>query len=365
MTREISREAAQVAIAVVGALTLMAIIIALIVAALSPMAYAADGRPWKNWGAAPYAKTQVEACRKASLAIDGFTMPPEVKEHFKQALGSSCESGTKVWLTPGMQLEQMWSGPDVRHKKAYLMNQKPVAELPVLKSPDSRPYRKGAVAETAKALSWSWTYEGKTYMLYLPFVCFNWSWSLGPFIPPVVSVPFKPITGVCPDVYTLKVNVWNHSALTLPGVERTQAEEELEERFAGTPHVSRTHGGQFRRAYAAGELKRSAVSHIFQVSLIMTPEATGGAPTITSEKIIGDVSVIGLRELQFTRKQLETWDAIRLVPITDGGIVSPPRYHITGLHELRFFNHLPGTKLGEWDANPVPDCIMNEHWIEQ
>ena len=182
---------------------------------------------------------------------------------------------------------------------------------------------------------------------------------------PLLPTPLLPIQGACPAVYTLKVNVWNHKALALPGVERANAEEELEEKFAGTPHVSRTHGGQFRRAYAAGVLKRSEVTHVFQVSLIMTPEAAGGPPTITSEKIIGDVSVLGMSELRFTREQLETWDAIRLVPVADGSIASPPRYHLTGLHELRFFNHLPGTKLGEWDDDPVPDCVMNEHWIEQ
>ena len=51
-------------------------------------ANAADGE-WKNWGAAPYAASQEEACRKTSLAIDGFNMPPTVKEHFKTELGAT------------------------------------------------------------------------------------------------------------------------------------------------------------------------------------------------------------------------------------------------------------------------------------
>lgn len=141
---------------------------------------------WRNWGAAPYAPSQEEACQKASTAIDGLNMPLAVKAHFKQSLGTTCKGGTEVWLTPHQPLEQMWSGPDAHHKESHVMDKMSVGELPVLKSPDGRTYRKGAVAETAKALSWTFVYEGKTYILYLPLVCFNWSWAFGP--PPVVPV---------------------------------------------------------------------------------------------------------------------------------------------------------------------------------
>jgi hypothetical protein len=178
---------------------------------------------------------------------------------------------------------------------------------------------------------------------------------------PVALTPAAPI-GACPLVYILKVNVWKNEALALPGVERTQAKEELAEQFVGA-RVSRTHGRQFREAYAAGKLSRSSTAQVLQVSLIMTPEASSGPPTITKEQVLGNITVKGLKELRFTRAQLEKWDAIRVASV-DGSVVSPPPYHLTGLHELRFFNHLPGTTLGEWDANPVPDCIMNEHWIE-
>ncbi|MFA6415023.1 MAG: hypothetical protein WC217_00465 [Candidatus Paceibacterota bacterium] len=184
----------------------------------------------------------------------------------------------------------------------------------------------------------------------------------GPGPGPGVAVPVGPI-GACPDVYILKVNVWREKALDLPGVESTHAKEEFVEKFIGV-RVSRTHGKQFREAYADGKVARSATPRIFQVSLIMTPEVNGGPPTVTEEKVLGNLTVTrGLKELRFARAQLEKWDAIRVAAV-NGDIVSPPPYHLTGLHELRFFNHLPGTRLGEWDANPVPDCIMNEHWIE-
>lgn len=140
---------------------------------------------WKHWGAAPYARSFEESCQKAPVAIDGFNMPQAVKDHFKQVVGTACTGGTEDWLKPHQRQEQMWSGPDKSHRSAHVMNNVTVAELPVLKSPDGRTYRKGAVAETAKALSWTYTYEGKTYVLSNPFACFNWTWAYGP--PPVAA----------------------------------------------------------------------------------------------------------------------------------------------------------------------------------
>lgn len=354
--------------------TIIAIVVAIIlvlIAVSCNTAHAADGSLWDKWGVAPYASSQEEACKKAPAAIDGLTsLSPEARQYFTTTLGTTCKGGTEAWLVPHQQLEQMWSGPDSHHKQSHVMDKKTVAELPVLKSPDGRPYRKGAVAETAKALSWTFTGAGKTEILYLPFACFNWSSAFGsPVVPAQPPSPLKPINGSCPEVYTLKVNVWARSAFALSGVERTHAREEIEEHFVyklhDSKHVSRNHDRQFREAYAAGKIARSSVAYAFRVSFIMTPEARGGEPTITEEQFHSDITVTGMYELRLTRSQLEKWDAIRLIPIEDGGILSPPRYHLTGLHELRFFNHLPGTTLGEWDGNPVPDCIMNEHWIEK
>lgn len=143
---------------------------------------------WRNWNVAPYARSLEEACRNVSVAIDGFSFPMLVKEHFKELLGTTCKGGTAVWLTPGMPLEQMWSGKSGK-KPPHVMTNVTVGELPVLKSPDGRPYRKGSVVETARAVSWSWASEGKTYVLYLPFVCYNWSWAFGPPPPRPVLVP--------------------------------------------------------------------------------------------------------------------------------------------------------------------------------
>lgn len=327
-------------------------------------AQSAEESQWDKWGVAPYARNLEEACRKAPEAIDGLNLPQAVKEDFKKKVTDSFCKGEKAYLTPDMVLEEMWTGG----QKPHVMKNKKVAELPVLKSPEGRAYNKGSVVEAAVAYVWTSVHEGKIYYLFLPWVCYNWSTSIAS----TQSSQTKPLalpsaTGIiakCPEVYFLKVNVWERGALKLPGVEITHAKEESgQKQFAGVPHVSKTHGGQFRRAYAAGQLQRSSTAHAFRVSLIMTPESQGGAQNITADEVLGDIEVAGLYELQFTREQVGKWDAIRLVALKDG-VVSPPRFSATGVHELRFFNRLPGKKLGEWDNNPDSDCLMNVHVIE-
>lgn len=165
-------------------------LLALAFTALANSAFAAEeSRQWDKWNVAPYASSQEEACKKAPVAIDGFTMPAPVKEHFKKLLGATCKGGTEAWLAPGTSLEQMWSGKSGK-KPPHLLNKVAVGELPVLKSPDGRSYRKGAVAETAKALAWRVEHEGRAYTLYLPFVCFNWAWKFG--VPPLPQTPPAP-----------------------------------------------------------------------------------------------------------------------------------------------------------------------------
>lgn len=147
---------------------------------MTPKSAHAAERGWNKWGVAPYASSLGDACKNASSAIDGFKMPTAVREHFKEILGINCHGGVITWLTPDMVLKQMWSGG----KHPRVMGDVRVGELPVLTSPSGKAYRKGSVAETARALSWTWEYEGNTYTLYLPFVCFNWSWSVAPATSP-------------------------------------------------------------------------------------------------------------------------------------------------------------------------------------
>jgi hypothetical protein len=145
---------------------------------------------WDRWNIDPYATDKVMACQLARLAIDGFHMPTAVKTHFKRVVGTTCTGGKSVWITPGQQFEEMWSG-------SGLLGRLMVGKIPVTESPDGRPYRSGAVAEAANALEWSYTHGGRTYILDLPFVCFNWAWRFGATVasPP----PAKPSTPKAPS----------------------------------------------------------------------------------------------------------------------------------------------------------------------
>ena len=75
--------------------------------------------------------------------------------------------------------------------------------------------------------------------------------------------------------------------------------------------------------------------------------------------------VTGLREFKFTRAQL-AWDAIRILDLREE-MVSPVFHPRSSLREIRFYNTriFRNLEMGEWDTNPVPDCVMNVHAIEQ
>lgn len=130
---------------------------------------------WQNWGAAPFAHTREEACRKAPEAIDGFVeMPAEVKAEFKQLLGVTCSGGKVTYLVAGQLLSGMWTGG----KDPHVMHDVKVAELPVAVAPDGRAYRSNTVFESARALEWQVKRGRKIYKIFLPDVCFNWSYSI-------------------------------------------------------------------------------------------------------------------------------------------------------------------------------------------
>ncbi len=328
-------------------------LLALAFAALANSAHA-EFR-WQHFGADPYAPTREAATKMRETAFPKLGLPAEA---VAAAMQATAKPGEPTKLTNGDRLGAMIFRGNIVHRDVLVAFVKP---------PQS------GMEFAAKAERWVVTSGGKIYTILLPEVCNNWSVTIAPAPvairqPPALATiaayaPAKPIVA-CPDVYHLKVNVWEHAALKLPGVQDTANKEEFGQgNFSGAVHVSSKHGGQFRRAHAVGELKRSDTERAFRVSLFMTPEASSGSSEITREEVLGDIVVTGLRELQFTRAQLETWDAIRVIAV-NGDVVSPPRFSGTGLKELRFFNRLPGKNLGEWNTNPVPDCVMNVHWVE-
>lgn len=144
---------------------LIAMLLALLLVA-SP----AFAEEWRNWGAAPYAASQEEACRKAPEAIAGMDVPEAVKRQWLEQLGTNCAGGETVYLTPDIHLREMWSGG----ARPHVMRDVPVAAIPVRRSPQGNALRE--VYQSAKALMWQAEYEGKVYYLYLPLICNNWAW---------------------------------------------------------------------------------------------------------------------------------------------------------------------------------------------
>lgn len=331
-----------------------------------------DNVEWKNWGGARYAASAEEALTdpkldwylKCSTAI-----PTDLKAKVKEAIRAKPKGEQMAYLTPDMTLLEMASGPDRSHSTQHLMRNVKVARIQVALG----------IVRAAETPIWSVKdADGKTYVVGDPFLCGNLSViriiPAPPKLPVAQKPPATPVAprkepptslGQCPDIYTLVIKSWAHEAFFLPGVEQTHAKEDNAVVFVGVEHVSRKHGKQFREANAEGKLAHSKTRRDFRVSLIMTREAYGGSTAITEEEFYGDVTVTGFKELLFTRAQLDKWDAIRVVAVNGNEITSPPKFAATGLHEMRFFNKLPGTTRGEWDNPQERECLKREHWIEQ
>lgn len=309
----------------------IAMMLALAFAALAGPVYAEF--KWEHYGADPYATSREEAMKTREDAFRKLGFPEAVAASFMEATNSP---GEKVRIVNDDRFDAMLSKGGVVHKNVVVA----VKDKP----------KEGGIEFAAVAEKWEKTVKGTTYTLLLPEVCYNWT-GIVPKLQKVIVRSLPPVLGSCPDVLTLKVNVWKSAAMNLPGVAKTHAQESIQEKYGGAPHVSRTHGKQFREANAKDPLW-STTPHGFRVSVIMTPEAQGGEPTITREEVIGDVTVVGMSELRFKQAELKKWDAVRLVPTEDSGILSPPRSNKTGFHELRF----PFTDWGKV-------CISNGHII--
>ncbi len=317
---------------------------------------------WEHPGAAPFAATRAEAMQKREGAIRKLGFPEQCVAQLVAAMG---KPGEEVVMKMGDRFSAQVSKGGVVHG---LREGGGVVDFKTPMLP--------GMQLVARAEKWSVTCEGNVQTVYLPAVCFNITAGVpvpvSPVtVPPLLSAP-EPVVGVCPDVYHFKLYVYTKKAMSVPGVALTAAKEELEKKFVigwrDAHHVSRSHYTQLQKALESGYLQYSAIPHVFQVSLIMSPEADGGSPTITKEQVLGDVTVKDFyREISFTKQQLDDWDEISFVPVKDENYESPPRYNLTGLHELRVFNHLPGVKGGEWagsDEGPTRDCTVGGLFIE-
>jgi|CXWL01.1.fsa_nt_gi hypothetical protein len=338
--------------------TIVRVLLALATAALATSAHAEW--QWQHFGVAKFADSRESAMAQKGAVLKKLDYP----EGAAAALAKAMEQpGVPVELSNGDKfVAQISKGGQVHGLREG-------GGIIAFEQPTGMKF-------SAKAERWQVAVEGVIYTLDLPEICQNFTRRLEvpaplPPAPPVVALrapvappQFQPVAlpPTCPEMYTLKVNLWPPEAANFPGVAATLAKEDQRQgEFSKTEHFSRKHGGQMRQALADGKLVRSTIGHQLQVSLIATAESRGGESTIDAEEVLGGVMVNGLLELTFTRAQIEKWDAIQLVSVDD--VRSPPKHPKTGRKELRFFNHTVRVpKGGEWDLN---DCISNVHLIEK
>jgi hypothetical protein len=299
---------------------------------------------WKHFGTDPFAKTRGEAMAQRAEAFRMLGVPDEC---MAQAMQATDAPSTMEHLNVGDQLLAMLSGGHKVHRNTVVKFSKP-------------PVKKNGIDYAASVETWTFDCQGTTIKLGLPEVCNNWS-----LYPPLSR--FTVAEGSCPTVNTLKVNVWPKDVFGMfPDLRKAVNAEEETTRFLGHSRVSADFGGRFRQAMKQGNLLRDDKKRLFDVWYIMTPEAHGKPdPSITQSKYLGRVPVQGLAELQLRKVDTDYWDAVRLVPAGDRDYVYTPLFEDTGVHELRFFNKLPDNPSGhgEWDNNPVPDCLMNVHYV--
>ena len=159
MAQKSSKKAAQVALAVIGAIMGTAIIVVLIAAALSPEAHATGAEfPWRHFGAAPYAPSRSEAMRTRESAFRELGLPGPVVKLLREA---TKKPGREVRLTNGTHLSAMLSRGSVVHRNVVVAFVKPPIS--------------GKMEYAAPAEKWQVSWQGEIYTVYLPKICNNWS----------------------------------------------------------------------------------------------------------------------------------------------------------------------------------------------
>ena len=118
---------------------------------------------WTNWGSAPYASNQEEAFELLPVALVELGIPAELHQEFMDMV-SEDPDGEEIFLDPNDRLAAMMSGGANPHAMFDVL----VAAIPVNQS--------GSIVQAARARKWEIEYEGVTYSLILPEICFNWSY---------------------------------------------------------------------------------------------------------------------------------------------------------------------------------------------
>jgi len=134
----------------------VAAVIVTVMAVYQSPARAADGFEWKHFGADPYATTRTEAMQKRESAFRAMGLPTPV---IKQLLQVTEKPGEKVRLVVGDHLSAMMSKGGVVHRDVTVAFSAPVRGMEY----------------AAPAEKWEVFWQGRTFTVFLPEICFNWS----------------------------------------------------------------------------------------------------------------------------------------------------------------------------------------------
>jgi len=146
---------------------------------------------WTTWGGAPYASSYEEAVRRLPDALHDLNIPEPVRVLFLEEVRRNPQ-GTRAYLTPGMRFLWMMTGG----ARPHAMENVVVGRNPV---------RRGVV-QAAEARGWRVVHEGRTYVLVLPDICYNWAWRTE--APPQQEIAEEPCS-----IVTLTIPAGRHQLL--------------------------------------------------------------------------------------------------------------------------------------------------------
>ena len=198
---------------------------------------------WEHFGASPYAATREEAMKTRESAFKALGLPEKVVAEF---IVATEKAGEKTRINVGDKLDAMLSKGGVAHRDVLVAFGSPAKGMEF----------------AAPAEKWTVAWEGKTYTIFLPEVCNNWSSAvkteplrpLPAAAPPVAKVV---VSEKCPNGYSITAYAWDFTRLPNEllveakshiGAATVRESDHARRLSAYTPDdVSRTMGGRLRK----------------------------------------------------------------------------------------------------------------------
>lgn len=195
---------------------------------------------WERFGADPYAASRNEAMQTRESAFRAMDLPESV---ITELLRVTEKPGEKVRITMGNRFSAQVSKGGVVHRNVVVAWSLPVRGMEY----------------AAPAEKWQVSWEGKTFTVILPEICFNWSANVPP---PPLQKPAVAATVTCTkEFFTLYAHVWSCKAL--PGELCKKAEE----------FIKAAEDRDTKNATDASAYKPHDVSRSMYADLVLEPTA--------------------------------------------------------------------------------------------